>query len=76
MSDTKQPIGMLFGRISYYKETDIENIISTMEFPQAFYMLSQALEYANSSGLFSLQEAEIASKSLRMMSNNSIEELN
>jgi hypothetical protein len=65
MTDIKPPIGTLFGRVSYYNPNDVGNIIDTMELPQALYMLSQALEYANSSGLFSIQEAEVVSKALR-----------
>jgi len=70
MADEKQPLGTLFGRIAYYKSSDVNNIIDSMDFPQGYYMITQALEYANSSGLFSIQEAEIISKSLRLINND------
>jgi hypothetical protein len=45
-----------------------------MNFEQAYYMMIQALEFAHKSRLFTLQESEIVSKSLRIMNKHFTED--
>lgn len=67
MSEEKQPIGFLFGTIGYVKLDDINALIDNMTIEQSFYVLTQALEVANRSGIYTLQESEALSKSIRII---------
>ena len=59
--------GVLFGSVNYKSPEDIIKLIDSLESPQAFYMITKALEYAHTNGLYSLEESEIISKSLRLV---------
>jgi hypothetical protein len=74
MTQEKQPLGLLFNSVAYYKPEDIEIIVDNLNFDQAFYMLIQALEYAHQHNIYSLQEAELVSKSIRILNSKKIEE--
>jgi len=74
MTQEKQPLGLLFNSVAYYKPEDIEMIVDNLNFDQAFYMLIQALEYAHQHSVYSLQEAELVSKSIRILNSKKIEE--
>lgn len=62
-----EPIGMLFNRVEYYKPEDLKNIVDGMTLEQSIFFISESVEYASRSGLFSLIESEIVSKSLRLL---------
>lgn len=66
--ENKTPQGMLFGSIAYYDEKQLNELIENMEFEQSYFYITQALQYSFSSGLYSLPESEILSKSLRILS--------
>ena len=66
-------IGVLFDKIQYTGPEDCEKLVIELSEPQAFYVLQVALEKSYNSGIFTLQEAEILSKSLRMLNKPSIE---
>jgi hypothetical protein len=68
MQEQTQPIGYLFDSISYYGEKDVEKFIDSMLPEQAFYAITQALNFAHSKNVFSLMESEVVSKSLRVLS--------
>jgi len=72
--EQKQPIGLLFDSIGYYTPSDIDSLCDDMNLEQAYYMIIKALEYSHNSRVFSLQESEIVSKSLRIMNNHFTEE--
>jgi hypothetical protein len=74
MTQEKQPLGLLFNSVAYYKPEDIELIIDNLNFDQAFYMLIQALEYAHQHSVYSLQESELISKSIRILNSRKTEE--
>ena len=74
MSQEKQPLGLLFNSVAYYKPEDIELIIDNLNFEQSFFMLTQALEYAHQHSVYSLQEAELISKSIRILNSTKTEE--
>lgn len=66
----KQPIGLLFDSISYNSVKDLNSLCDEINFEQSYYMVIKALEFAHKSGVYTLQESEIVSKSLRIMNNH------
>lgn len=58
----------IFDSIKYESPTDLQNFIESLDEKQSFYVLTKASEMAYSRGVFSLQESEILSKSLRILS--------
>jgi hypothetical protein len=67
MTEETKPLGQLFESINYYNEDDLIKFIEDLTKEQSLYVLTQALEVSLRRGLFSLQEAEIISKSLRII---------
>jgi len=67
MTEETKPLGQLFESINYYNEEDLIKFIEDLTKEQSLYVLTQALEVSLRRGLFSLQEAEIISKSLRIL---------
>jgi hypothetical protein len=67
MTEETKPLGQLFESINYYNEDDLIKFIEDLTKEQSLYVLTQALEVSLRRGLFSLQEAEIISKSLRIL---------
>ena len=59
----------LFDRINIQSSEDFKNLIDELNQEQATFIVQIALEKAYSSGIFSLSEAEILSKSLRIKNN-------
>lgn len=72
--EQKQPIGLLFDSIAYYTSNDVNTLCDDMNLEQAYYMIIKALEYSHSSRIFTLQESELVSKSLRIMNSHFTEE--
>lgn len=64
----KAPLGTIFGTIAYYDKNQLCDIVENISFEQSYFYITQALTQSYNSGLFTLQEAEILSKSLRVMS--------
>ena len=60
----------LFDRIQIQNSEDFDNLIHTLTYEQADYIIKIALEKAFNSGIFSLTESEILSKSLRLKNKN------
>jgi len=69
MENEKTPIKLLFGSIAIYKPEDIDLLIENMSFEQSFFYVVQAIQYGHNSNLFTLQESELISKSLRILNN-------
>lgn len=69
MLNETQPQGYLFENIGYKSKDDVDKFVESLDLVQSLYSISQALEMANSKGLFSIQECEIISKSLRIINN-------
>ena len=67
MEQEKQPIAYLFEEVAIYNPEDIENLINGLTDEQAKFMLVRAVQMAYRSGLYSLTESELISKSLRML---------
>lgn len=68
--EQKQPIGLLFNSVAYYTPQDVDTLCDEMNLEQAYYMMIKALEFAHNARVFSLQESELVSKSLRVMNNH------
>ena len=66
--NNKLPIGQLFDSINYYNIEDIDKFISNLNNEQSLYCLIQSVQYAHSKNLFSLEESEVISKSIRTLS--------
>jgi hypothetical protein len=74
MEQEKQPIGLLFDSMAYYSPEDISILTDNLTYEQSYYVLTQALEFAYRANLFSLQESELVSKSLRILNSPKTEE--
>jgi hypothetical protein len=70
----KQPIGLLFDSVAFYTPNDIDKLCDDMNLEQAYYMMIKALEFAHKSRIFTLQESELVSKSLRVMNSHFTEQ--
>jgi hypothetical protein len=68
--EEKIPQGTLFGSVAYYDNKQLHDVIENMSFEQAYFYITQALQYSFVSGDYNLQESEILSKSLRILSNH------
>jgi hypothetical protein len=60
-------LGTLFDTINYKTEDDLESFIDGMDKNQANYVLQLAIQKSISYGLFTLEENEVLSKSLRVI---------
>ena len=60
----------LFESIRYQSPEDVEKFIESIDAAQSFYVITKALEMAYSRGVYSLQESEILSKSIRILTKN------
>ena len=65
--EQKQPIGFLFDSVAYYTPNDINSLCDDMTLEQAYFMIIKSLEYAHVQKIFSMQETEVVSKSLRIL---------
>ena len=61
----KTPITLLFDSIPIYEPNDIEKLLNGLEYPQSIYIINQSINYAYKHGIFSMEEIELISKSLR-----------
>lgn len=66
MDQQNTPFGIIFGDISYESEEHLESIMNNMEYQQAVFFITKAIEFSHRSGIYSLTESEIISKSLRV----------
>ena len=68
-TQTKQAIGSLFESIDYYSINDLDLFISNMTNDQAMYCLIQSVHKGFQKGIFTIQEIEVLSKSIRLLTN-------
>jgi hypothetical protein len=61
-----QLFGKLFESIPIQSEEHLDAILTTMTTEHAIFYLTQAVKYAYQSGIYSLGECEIISKSIRV----------
>ena len=63
------PIGSLFGTIHYDTNKDLNSFVSNLNQEQSLYCIIESIRYIQSKGLFTLEESECLSKSIRIISN-------
>jgi len=68
MTGSTEPIGYIFESIAIYDPSSISIFIDKMEPEQAFYVITQSIHMAYSKNIFSMQETEVLSKALRILS--------
>ncbi len=66
-----QPIGSLFGTIHYVSINDLDNFISNLTQEQSLYCLIEAVKLAHLKGIYTIEESECLSKSIRVFQKNS-----
>jgi hypothetical protein len=74
MTGTTEPIGYLFESIAIYDPSSVSIFIDKMIPEQAFYVVTQAIQMAYNKNLYSMQETEILSKALRIISEPQVKE--
>lgn len=62
--------GKLFDSVPLLSEDHLDVLLQTMDKKNAYYLLIQAVKYAYHSGIYSLGESEVISKSIRVMSSS------
>jgi hypothetical protein len=62
--------GKLFDSIPLNNEEHLEAILASMNKETATYFIVQAVKYAYHNGLYSIGEAEVISKAIRILSKN------
>ena len=72
--EQKQPIGLLFDSVAYYTPNDINALCDDMSLEQAYFMLIKSIEFAHKQRIFTLQETELISKSLRILNGHFTDE--
>jgi hypothetical protein len=60
--------GNLFGTINLLTEDHLDLLLSTMDKEHSIYYLVEAVKSAHKRGAFSIDESEIISKSIRVLS--------
>ena len=58
---------LLFGTINYASQESLEQFINSITPEQALYLITQSLEMSHRNGIFDLSEAEVLSKSIRIL---------
>ena len=64
--EEEQLFGKLFESIPIQSEEHLNAILETMDKGHGIFYLTQAVKYAYQSGIFSLGECEVISKSIRV----------
>jgi hypothetical protein len=68
--EEKELFGKLFNVVPLYDENHLETILETMNSDGAVFLLIQAVKHAYHSGIYSIGESEVISKSIRILSKN------
>lgn len=67
--------GILFDIINLDSEEHFDAIVNAMDNKSAVFILTHAIESAHRRGLFTLNECEVLSKALRIIKNNTVEDV-
>ncbi len=62
--------GKLFNSVPLLTDDHLQTLLDVMDREQAIFMLVQAVKYAYMSGVYSIGEVEVISKSIRVLSSN------
>jgi hypothetical protein len=63
-----KPIATLLGSISYENVADYERFLNSLTLEHALLVLISAANYAQSKGIFNLNEAELIAKAIKRLS--------
>jgi len=66
-TEERKPIATLLGSISYENREDYESFLNNLSLEHAAIALISAATYAQSKGVYSLDEAELISKAIKRM---------
>lgn len=67
MNNGEEQINLLFDSIKYGSHEQLDLFILNLSKEQSLYVVTEALEMGHRRGVYSLQESEILSKSLRIL---------
>jgi hypothetical protein len=67
MSEESGQQNFLFGTINYPSQESLEQFVNSITPEQALYLITQSLEMSHRNGIFNLNEAEVISKSIRVL---------
>jgi hypothetical protein len=75
MEQQQELFGKLFESIPIHSEEHLEVILNTLDKEHGIYYLTQAVKYAYQSGIFSIGECEVISKSIRIVTKKEKEDI-
>jgi hypothetical protein len=70
-NEQKAPVNILLGAISYNNESDYETFLENMDINQALFIIVSGCTYAQSKAAYNLAEAELISKAIKTIKNQS-----
>lgn len=73
MDQEQELFGKLFNSIPLYTESHLDAIMDSMDKEQSIYYLIQAVSHAYHSGVYTIGEAEVISKSIRIVTKKETE---
>ena len=63
----KENINTLFNTINYREPHELNKFIDEMNLDQALFCLVHATRYAHNEGLYNIEESEVVSKAIRIL---------
>jgi hypothetical protein len=67
MEENNENLNTLFDTINYRNPNELNKFIDEMNIDQALFCLVRATRYAHNKGLFDIEESEVISKSIRLL---------
>jgi len=67
MEENNENLNTLFDTINYRSPNELNKFIDEMNIDQALFCLVRATRYAHNKGLFDIEESEVISKSIRLL---------
>lgn len=66
-SNNEIPILVLFGKMNIYSIEDLTKFINNLTHDQALYCLIECVKFSHRHNIFSMEETELISKSIRLL---------
>ena len=63
----EENVNSLFNKIKYKKPHELNKFVDEMNLDQALFCLVHATRYAHERGLYNIEESEVISKSIRVL---------
>lgn len=67
MEENQENINTLFNTINYNEPHELNKFIDDMNLDQALFCLVHAARHAHNKGLYNIEESEVVSKSIRVL---------